>query len=90
MKNDSGFPLEEQKPKPFEDLTFHDDFMFGIVMQDREICREALECMLRLQRPRPGKIRQGQFFSAKLSTPRLPAPCIRKTDVAGLGSPAGM
>ena len=46
MKNDSGFPLGEPKPKPFEDLTFHDDFMFGIVMQDREICREALECML--------------------------------------------
>ena len=46
MKNDTGFPLGEPKPKPFEDLTFHDDFMFGIVMQDREICREALECML--------------------------------------------
>ena len=41
MKNDSGFPLGEPKPKPFEQLTFHDDFMFGIVMQDREICREA-------------------------------------------------
>ncbi len=44
MKNETGFPCG--KPKPFEDLTFHDDFMFGIVMQDREICREALECML--------------------------------------------
>ncbi len=44
MKNDSDFP--RGKPKPFEELTFHDDFMFGIVMQDREICREALECML--------------------------------------------
>ena len=32
--------------KPFEDLTFHDDFMFGLVMQDKEICREALECLL--------------------------------------------
>ena len=34
------------KIKPFEDLTFHDDFMFGLVMQDKEICREALECLL--------------------------------------------
>ena len=32
--------------KPFEELTFHDDFMFGVVMQDKAICREALECML--------------------------------------------
>ena len=32
--------------KPFEKLTFHDDFMFGLVMQDKEICREALECLL--------------------------------------------
>ena len=35
-----------RKIKPFEDLTFHDDFMFGLVMQDKEICREALECLL--------------------------------------------
>ena len=33
------------KIKPFEKLTFHDDFMFGIVMQDKEICQEALECL---------------------------------------------
>ena len=52
MKNDTGFPLGEPKPKPFEALTFHDDFMFGIVMQDREICREALECMLGTAWPR--------------------------------------
>ena len=32
--------------KPFEELTFHDDFMFGVVMQDKAICREALECLL--------------------------------------------
>ncbi len=24
-----------RKIKPFEDLTFHDDFMFGLVMQDK-------------------------------------------------------
>ena len=35
-----------RKIKPFEDLTFHDDFMFGLIMQDKEICREALECLL--------------------------------------------
>ena len=32
--------------KPFEELCFYDDFMFGVVMQDKELCREALECML--------------------------------------------
>ena len=32
--------------KPFEKLTFHDDFMFGIIMQDKKICKEALECLL--------------------------------------------
>ena len=32
--------------KPFEDLTFHDDFMFGLVMQDTEICRKVLECLM--------------------------------------------
>ena len=32
--------------KPFENLTYHDDFMFGVVMQDEEICRESLECIL--------------------------------------------
>ncbi len=32
--------------KPFEELCFYDDFMFGVVMQDKELCKEALECML--------------------------------------------
>ena len=32
--------------KPFEELCFYDDFMFGVIMQDKDICREALECML--------------------------------------------
>ena len=35
-----------RKIKPFEDLTFHDDFMFGLVMQDKEICRKVLECLM--------------------------------------------
>ena len=43
MKNETSFPCGKPRLKPFEELTFHDDFMFGIVMQDKEVCREALE-----------------------------------------------
>lgn len=32
--------------KPFDELTYHDDFMFGVVMQDKDICKEALECLM--------------------------------------------
>lgn len=32
--------------KKLEDLTFADDFMFGYVMQDKEICKELLETLL--------------------------------------------
>ena len=32
--------------KPAGQLTFSDDFMFGAVMRDEGICREALECLL--------------------------------------------
>ena len=35
--------------KPFEKLTFHDDFMFGLVMQDKEICRKVLECLMSIK-----------------------------------------
>ncbi len=35
--------------KAYEELEFKDDFMFGKVMEDPEICREVLECLL--QRP---------------------------------------
>ena len=38
--------MKKRKIKPFEKLCFHDDFMFGIVMQDKDICTRALECML--------------------------------------------
>ncbi len=46
--------------KPFEELTYHDDFMFGVVMQDKDICREVLECLLgikikRIKYPQPQK-----------------------------------
>ena len=32
--------------KPYEELEFRDNFMFGRVMQDKELCREVLECLL--------------------------------------------
>ena len=39
---------DKNKPeaKPVEELVFSDDFMFGAVMRNEEICREALECLL--------------------------------------------
>ena len=39
---------DKNKPeaKPAEQLVFSDDFMFGAVMRDEEICRGALECLL--------------------------------------------
>ena len=41
--------IEQRKQKEYEELGFRDDFMFGKVMEDRELCREVLECLL--QRP---------------------------------------
>ena len=35
--------------KPIEELTFTDDFMFGHIMQNKEICTELLECLLNIQ-----------------------------------------
>lgn len=32
--------------KCYEELRFTDDFMFGKVMEDKELCREVLECLL--------------------------------------------
>ena len=32
--------------KRYEELTIADDFMFGKVMGDKELCREVLECLL--------------------------------------------
>ena len=37
------------KAKSYDELRFTDDFMFGKVMEDKELCREVLECLL--QRP---------------------------------------
>ena len=35
--------------KSYEELEFRDDFMFGKVMQNKELCHDVLECLL--QRP---------------------------------------
>ena len=35
--------------KEFDELTFSDDFMFGKTMEDKELCRAVIECLL--QRP---------------------------------------
>ena len=32
--------------KSYEELRFTDDFMFGKVMEDKELCRQVLECLL--------------------------------------------
>ena len=32
--------------KSYDELVFSDDFMFGKVMEDKELCREVLECLL--------------------------------------------
>ena len=38
----------KEKPdfKPYEELVFTDDFMFGKVMEDLELCHDVLECLL--------------------------------------------
>lgn len=40
---------EKGMMKSFEELRYRDDFMFGKVMEDKELCREVLELLL--QRP---------------------------------------
>ena len=37
---------ETRVMKKYEELEFRDDFMFGKVMENRELCREVLECLL--------------------------------------------
>ena len=32
--------------KPYEDLDFTDDFMFGKVMEDLTLCQDVMECLL--------------------------------------------
>lgn len=40
---------EQRKMKKYEELCYRDDFMFGKVMSDPDLCRVVLECLL--QRP---------------------------------------
>ena len=35
--------------KPIEELTFTDDYMFGYVMRNPEICKELLERLLKIK-----------------------------------------
>ena len=37
------------KVKPIEELTFTDDFMFGRIMQNPEICKGLLERLLEIK-----------------------------------------
>ena len=37
---------KQRAMKNYEELRFSDDFMFGKVMEDPELCREVLECLL--------------------------------------------
>ncbi len=37
---------EQRVRKNYEDLDFSDDFMFGKVMKDPQLCRDVLECLL--------------------------------------------
>ena len=32
--------------KPYDELTYSDDFMFGKTMEDRALCRDVLQCLL--------------------------------------------
>lgn len=44
MKND--FSNESNWFKPIDELTFADDFIFGKVMENKEICKHILEILL--------------------------------------------
>ena len=37
---------EQKRMKSYEELRYSDDFMFSKVMEDPELCREVLECLL--------------------------------------------
>ena len=37
---------QTRKMKSYEELRYPDDFMFGKVMEDKELCRDVLECLL--------------------------------------------
>ena len=37
---------EQKRTKSYEELEYRDDFMFGKVMEDPELCHDVLECLL--------------------------------------------
>lgn len=41
--------VKKLKVKPIEELTFTDDFMFGRIMQNPEICKGLLERLLEIK-----------------------------------------
>ena len=48
---------EKKTMKQFEELEYRDDFMFGKVMEDPDLCHDVLECLL--ERP-IGKLKEVQ------------------------------
>ena len=38
--------MDEYRIKSVDELTFADDFMFGTIMREADICRDVLECLL--------------------------------------------
>lgn len=39
---------EKEILKPYEELEFRDDFMFGVTMSDPDLCHDVLECLLQI------------------------------------------
>lgn len=39
---------EKEIFKPYEELEFRDDFMFGVTMSDPDLCHDVLECLLQM------------------------------------------
>ena len=38
---------KQKTMKRYEELEFRDDFMFGKVMEDSQLCHDVLECLMR-------------------------------------------
>ena len=57
--------IDKNKIKNFEELRFSDDFMFGKVMEDLNLCREVLECLL--EKP-IGELKEIQLLRRRVYT----------------------
>ena len=42
---------EQRKQKEYEELEFRDDFMFGKIMEDKELCRMILKASMNMLKP---------------------------------------